>query len=529
MWIQFYLQHAYFSLHIFTFLVFVAVAWLYADAWTNKRRLKEGLRTSGFFFAGLSYFLSALSLDQALVNALILCIRIVGFALISYSLLIDPLQPIPINEGIKETRKKPGLSLSPMVLPFLVPLSHFLIVLSPLSVAAAAYLFFKRATTGLERHLLPIAISFLFFCLSEIISLRQFGIQNDSLTLYELIRPYGILWIIQYLLLGLGTVSLARWIFSYLIKRIETELTLILTSIIVVIFLTTTIVFTALLVRQIRQTVLSQLTSDASVLLYAIESKQAEVAAEVSALAESEQLKAWVSQGNRREILPLLATTMKTRQLTTLMITNPQGSLIAHGEKPDIYGIAIPEDYFLRQAANKQPHAGFITQEGATAPSLLVKASAPILVNQQVIGVIVATYTVDSAFLRGVKTKTGLESSLYTDSRLSATSVTNRFQETPPLGIVETNKTILNRVLSQQTPYTGTTRFFAMTYLSSYLPIRDSNNNTIGMLAVSKPERQIINTAQHSIRLTFLFTSLLIAGSLIPAYQIGAMIRKQLQ
>jgi methyl-accepting chemotaxis protein len=167
-----------------------------------------------------------------------------------------------------------------------------------------------------------------------------------------------------------------------------------------------------------------------------------------------------------------------------------------------------------------------MSQEGVIAPLFLVKAAAPILDNEQQSGTIIATYIIDSAFLTGIKSKTGLESSLYVNDTLIATSLEQR---TPLLGITETNKNILTTVLTKQQPYAGTARINNSTYLSSYIPLNDSNDLAIGMLSVNKPEQRILETSQRSIQLTFLFTSLLIAASLIPSYLIGTMIRRQIK
>lgn len=110
MWTQFYLQYSHFAVHIAIFLILLGVSWLYIDAWSIKKNPKEGLRALGFFLAALSFLFSALSIEMNLPIPTIPTLlstygtpflRGIGFICICVSLLMDPMQPVPKNEGIK--------------------------------------------------------------------------------------------------------------------------------------------------------------------------------------------------------------------------------------------------------------------------------------------------------------------------------------------------------------------------------------------------------------------------------------------
>ena len=83
-------------------------------------------------------------------------------------------------------------------------LSHLLLPVSALTIAG---LYWRRATTGLERHLKPVAISFLFLSLYEILSLSSLWRGTTNPTVAKLVDSFGPIWIAEQIVLLIGVIS----------------------------------------------------------------------------------------------------------------------------------------------------------------------------------------------------------------------------------------------------------------------------------------------------------------------------------
>src|SRR5437879_6207981 len=98
MWTQFILQNLHFAINIFAALVFFGVGWLYLDAWTQKRRMIEGVRIVSFVLLSLSFLIWSIHIEGTLLTTSVLpavaftfvyaLLRLLGFIGLITSLLI---------------------------------------------------------------------------------------------------------------------------------------------------------------------------------------------------------------------------------------------------------------------------------------------------------------------------------------------------------------------------------------------------------------------------------------------------------
>src|SRR3989304_2194319 len=288
MWIQFFLENTRFAISLFAGLVFFAVGWLYFDAWLEKRERKEQIRYLGFFLLALSFLFAATQVESSLIEIplpllvrgtidfLSVAARIGGYLLIIRSLIIAPIHPRPDVDKLDTA----------VFLPPIFKFSGFSL-LYPVLCAWVGFLYLKRATTGLERHLKPVALSFFALALSELISVGFLFRNTTNVTLYNLVAPFGPLWFARYLTLGLAVFILGKWVFGYLLKRFFTQLFMIFTTSILLIFLLTAVSFTAVLVRNIQSETFRRLETDVGVLSYAIETKKAQTLSDAQLVAQN--------------------------------------------------------------------------------------------------------------------------------------------------------------------------------------------------------------------------------------------------
>src|SRR3990172_7994230 len=118
-------------------------------------------------------------------------------------------------------------------------------VLFPILGGIVAWLYLRRATVGLERHLKVVTVSFFVLSLSELLSLSSLFVKSTNVGVYQLVAPFGWLWITEHLVMLFGVGMLGKWVWNYLTQRLQPQLFMIFTSMILGIFLLTTTVFTA--------------------------------------------------------------------------------------------------------------------------------------------------------------------------------------------------------------------------------------------------------------------------------------------
>lgn len=534
MWIQFFLENIHFALNIFGALSMFAVAWLYMDAWISRRQTKELLRTIGFILLGVAFILHAANVesglsDSALLSAefhslVLIPTKLFGYILIIVSLLMDPLQPIPKTQTIEQQLKRKSSALIPMTLVQIPTL--FLYSLASLGVGI---FYFRRASTGLERHLYGVAMSFFAIAISDTLSIRQLLNNTDNVDLYKLVSPFGPVWVIEHLALAIGLFFISRWVFFYLIKRFETQLFMIFTTTILSIFLITTVTFTGLLVKNIVDENLRQLTTDAQVLALSIDSKKSEAISDAQVLAQNPFLIEALRRGERRTVADITRSVLLSKQQSTLLVVDTSFQVVANGEDIERYGYSVSGNPLLQAAITGKSLGSMVVTEGIIAPIVSVQAATPIKDGTTIIGAVLSGTTIDTALLDGIKKATGLDASLYGDTVLSATTLVAPDGFTRPIGITEENEKIINVVMGTTMPYAGSSTLLNKPYFGAYLPLSDHNDIPVGMLFVGKPQRTVFSTAGRSIELTFIVTILLLLVSIIPAYAVSRFITKQIK
>ena len=407
--------------------------------------------------------------------------------------------------------------------------THFSSIVSPLLVFFIGGMYLRRATIGLERHLKRVSISFILLGVSELFALRALLVSSSNIDVYQLAAPFGPLWIIENATLFVSLALLCQWVFGYLLKRFETQLFMIFTIMILAIFLITTVTFTGLLVKNLVDQTLGELTTDAKVLALSLESKKQEILSDAELFAQDPLTIDGVERKDRRNIADRVTPHLLTRKLSSLIVMGPSGDVLANGEDPDRFGYSLASDPLVKQALTGDSIVSVVTQDGTITPNIVIKAATPIKKNNAVIGVVLSGSIVDTALLDGIKKATGLEASMYADTKLSATTILSPDGITRPIGTQEQRPQIRLTVLKEGKPFTGGINLLNRPYFASYLPLVDATNVPVGMIFVGKPQSGVLSTAGRSIELTFVVTALLLILSIFPAYLVSRFIVKQIR
>ena len=108
-------------------------------------------------------------------------------------------------------------------------------------------------------------------------------------------------------------------------------------------------------------------------------------------------------------------------------------------------------------------------------------------------------------------------------------AVAAKFIATKILKQLETNKKVLDRVLSKGEIYIGSAQVLNLPFYTAYAPLKTNENEVLGMLFVGKLQNTLTDTAIKSITFTFLGSVILIILMLIPAYFFSRFLKEHLE
>ncbi len=537
--LEFILTDAHFAINLLAALACFATFWLYLDAWTGAHNFKDLLKWCGFGLLAVGFLVAATQVEQMFLGKTVfaqmgtigLVLRGLAYALLAVGLALDPLQPVPdgakeLADELPEAAGKPPKKQATAITAVFLGISRMLL---PLLSGVVTFLYWRRATTGLERHLRPVAWAFVWFTAFELVDVAAVGRGTTDPRLYDLVAPFGPLWILAHGLLAVAAAILGMWVWQYLTKRLQTQLFMVLTTACIMIFLVTTVSFTFLLMSRVQEQTFSSLDTTANVLNTSIAGLQAETIAAAEVVSQNSDVVNAVVAHDHKKLAQLMSSVLTTKKLSSLVITTESSQVLLRAEDPATWGDSISSDTQVARAAVGKSTHGLIAVDGALSPRLIMKATSPI---RNAAGVIVGTattgFTIDNAYVDGLKQSTGLSAAIYSGDVRVATTLLASDGNSRSVGVKEANKAVTDKVLGKNKTWSGLTTTNGQSYLAVYAPLRDADNVAVGMLFIGQPQVLLLQAAGRSIELTFLIAVGLLVLSIVPVHLISKSLASQL-
>ena len=543
--LQFLLINAHFTLNLLTALVCFAVSWLYFDAWLGRRDVKESTKSLGFFLLSLAFVVHSTYIEQSVLESPILATDLIkiltavfkfgAFLVLIIGQIIDPIQPLPsyrkeldkTGRGFGLIKKKRGAKAI-MILGS-IPLIDIVPFAFPIIIGITAFLYLRRATLGLEHHLRIIGYSLFLLSISEVLGLVSIFRGSDNITIENLVAPFAIFWIIEHVFLIFFILLLGRWVWSYLTKRLETQLFIVFNAVTLTVFLLTAIFFTSVSLSNLRNDILNNLKTNVAVLQYTIDAKKAEALSDAQVIAQNPEVVKAIVDEKRADLVDLSVANLLAKNKDFLVVLDKNGGILVRADDPEKSGGSLSDDPLVRKAISGDEVTGVITSEGVMAPSVSVRSAVPIKSDNGIIGVVTTGSNIDNAFVDGLKNATGLDASVYADNVRSATTFIAPDGKSRWIGIKEENKDVKKNVLNDGNIYSGTVSILNISYLTAFTPLKNIDDVPIGMLFVGKPEVSTLKAAGERIEQTFLVTVVLLLLSVFPSYYVSKYIIGQVK
>uniref|UniRef100_A9A6L8 Methyl-accepting chemotaxis sensory transducer n=1 Tax=Methanococcus maripaludis (strain C6 / ATCC BAA-1332) TaxID=444158 RepID=A9A6L8_METM6 len=235
--------------------------------------------------------------------------------------------------------------------------------------------------------------------------------------------------------------------------------------------------------------------------------------------------------------LKLRTETLKSASYADLVLfTDPQGKTIASSSEN-----SISLDSLVLKVSNSESNSGFevISNDISSKFSdstikdvnnaLALVVAYPIYDGNSIIGnvMFVDVLNNDYYLIDEVKATTGDESTIFLDKYRISTSVVS--ENGRAIGTTASDA-VYQTVVREGKDYSGTANVVGKDFLTKYVPLKDSNGNTIGMLFVGTPEAPfvaMVNSARNNTLLIALVGLIIAVGiSLVSSRSITKPIKE---
>jgi hypothetical protein len=389
MWNLFVLKNFGFAVNLLASLAFFAGAWLHLDSMANRKSLPTALRWIGFFLLSLAFLITPLN-----TGGPELIIRSMGYLTLIISLLTDPLISTPLNIFFAGS----------FTITYFFP---------PVAALLCALLFLRKATVGLEKHLTPLAVTFFLLTIAESLSALTHFPHSANPTIFALLSQYGPVWIATQGAFFITTLYFVHWVFRYLLKRFQSQIFFILATSVVIIFLATTFIFTAVLTQNIKRESLSRLESNGQTLALALNYQKTSIQSLAILLSQKSDLVTALSESDYTRLSPILNSAFLEQKIDSLIIASTSGRILFQAEDPDKVGGSLSSLPLFQKALSGQTSTSIVKIESPLVPQLAIVSSVPIVnPTKQILGVLMIDQILDQTCIDELHPKTASRESV---------------------------------------------------------------------------------------------------------------------
>lgn len=268
------------------------------------------------------------------------------------------------------------------------------------------------------------------------------------------------------------------------------------------------LVFTILIFSIIEQNNFKLMTEGARTQELVMEDRKNTALVIARSIADEEGFLGQVINDEYQTLLANLEDTLLSSGVDILRIYDGNGNVIVSPSDQRERGENHLDDPLLREGIEgKKAVTGFNTKEHVLAPLIAARAIYPLISGGRVVGAIEVGYLFDSAFVDYSKARTGLDVTIYANELRSATTIYKEDGVSRFVGTYETEQEVIDRVLKRGETFAIEVERLGINYYTAFLPLRDIDGNTIGMVSVGTPTYQLFEDARQQLLSSFLILS----------------------
>lgn len=514
-------DNLFFIVNIFVFLALFASSWLHFDSWkANNKGVSYLSRAIGFMILAVTFLITSVQTDNQLFIYINYIFKIYG----SFMLFLSLISEKKLANSMKALIVLPALSF----IPNLELVNKYLPIVPPIFFIIFLIGLYLKIRYRLEKQLSGLLNSFIFLTLVEVLNTLYYWSDSKIVFINDILSKGGALSIIILCLKLIGAIILTKWIWGYVRFRTGIQIFFTTLGLILIIFIFTTFSFTYLLLRNIENNILESLRTDAKVALYSIERLQFEAIANSKSIATNSDLPELIETEDRNRLQSLINSQIESQNLSFIVVTDSNGKIISSTIDEESRSISYSDDPTFKNAMTGKPLSTLYKNEGALAPTIEVRSSSPVIDSKDktVVGTVISGFLIDNPMLDSIKELTNMEITIYGNSIRSASTINLDGEKTRYVGIAVDDNSIIETVLEKGDEWSGQRYIVNKPYYSVYLPLKNFNTDTIGMISVAKPQSTLAELSNNAIQSTFIVCIALFVLSIIPSFFISKYIEE---
>ena len=546
----FWLEYFHYLASIFAILVGVSSFSLFILTYRYERRLRTVWRAVGFLFLAIAFFVFILERKYPSFELLALIFELVGFFSIYQGVALEPnlshLHFSAVDEKlkheeeeaeIKEVSTKARAISFAMTIIVGVVLALFYLLLGPY-LASAIILFstlFIIATIRIQiirlfsqlddltirrQNIYPL-IGYIFL-LARGILLTLYRLPDLNIVfLRQLKLDYSLMWQLGIVFTLLGFLFLAIWAWNFIKQRVFLRTYVLFLTIAIVVSSLGSLVFTSLIFRIVEGNNLELMmqATQAQEIVMSDRSKAALFLARTIGMDPA--VISAVSNENKSKVEKSISTYFNNSSVDTLRVFNNAGMALASPSDIRETGVSFAKDSYVAYVLTKHRQIKTFDRESSVLSGLLVaRGFYPIINSSVVVGAVEVGYKFDNAYVDFAKQKTGLDVTMYTDLRRSATTIKTIDQVSRWTGSEETDKNALFKVIEKGESYKAIVDRLGQIYYSAFRPVRNINGQIIGMISVGTPTIILFEDTRQQLLSTFLIVILISLSAALLGYYV---------
>ncbi len=493
------LENIRFVIMLFGALTFGGMSWLYFDAIVVKKQLNVWLSAIGSALIAIAFLAVILGIDWSS------SLRFLGYLVLGIGVWTKPMS------------SRPKMGKAEVVNSFwLMEIKTWMLPLLPGWVGLG---YFRLGTVGLERHLSRLGVGMYLLLVAEVLEYRKLFVGWSDPRIYLAASEFGLFWVLHLLFLFLGLLVVATWVFSYLLKRFETQLTLFLCIMTIFAFAVATIGFSFTSAKHIEGKFIDYQKMTLELLRYSEERRAQEMIFRAKDLGVKsgvvELFGAGSGENAKRELLAL----QKNGGLSGIWVLGLDGKVLASLSNGSVADWAV-----FGRAVKGESVWGYEVEGGVMSLAVAV----PITSGTQNSGVVVLSKRIDSNFLQemSAKVKNGLW--VYKQNQIVASADTSE-KVRLLTGFVENNLDFNKYVLANGADTVLKDIVVSgESYVGVWGAMKNANGTPIGSLAVVSRSDDLWKIVSVALAKDYQLAVLSLILSLLPAVAISRYFVKQL-
>lgn len=539
-------EFLFFIVSVFAILVSISTTALFVITYRFERKLRSIWRSLGFMLVGIAFFFFVLErkyYDIDIITVLAFVFLTVGLFSIFRGVRAEPLLSQLANIKERATKKYKDFKL---VKEFSEPRNRNLLVIVAAILLIIAIIAVILTLFNLTEHvvLALIVIAFIFTVATIVIQAKRYIAQKDvpgmkAQNLYPLLAfivlglgligsffhrlpesdllffrtmslDYSWLWHTILALFFISFLCAGIWAWNFIKIRRLLKIFVVFLSVIILVAALGSLIFNIFLFRIVEDNNLDLMERGAETQELIMLDRSNISMLIAGLIAEDESVTSLIDSEDYVSLLNNTNDYLDNTNVDRIRVYNQYGEIVVSPNDERDRGRVLNDDKLVAFViSEKSPVKSYDIDSAVLSDVLVARSLYPVVDGETVKGVVEVAYVFDNAFTDYSKSQTGLDATLYSGAKRSATTIQTLDNVSRWVGSNETNKDVLEKVLQDGESLKTDTERLGIIYYNSYKPVRDVNGEIIGMLSVGIPTNILFEDARQQLLSVFLIISII--------------------